>query len=101
MRSEENVGIEAAMAISDTHTLEAFSVFKERYGTAMDPWFRKTLLSAIALTRQQDATDWLLELVAQSPREAAMAQVALCLAAPSAETLARLERLGRPCSGLS
>ena len=97
LRCEDEIGAEAAMAISDTHTIEAFRVLEERYAKAEDPWFRKALLSAIALTRQQEATDWLLGLVERSPREAVLAQAALCLAAPSAETLARLQHLGRPC----
>ena len=33
------------------------------YTAAEDSWFRKALLSAIALTRQQEAMDWLLGLV--------------------------------------
>ncbi|RRA49298.1 hypothetical protein [Acidipila sp. EB88] len=110
MQVEDELGMEAAMAISATHTVEGFRMLKERYKfqklseseehseSLEDPWFRKGLLSAIALTRRQEATTWLFELVEQSPREAALAQAALCLSAPSADTLARLEQLGRPCS---
>ena len=80
-RVEDEAGAEAAMAISETHTPEGFRVLQDCYTAAEDPWFRKALLSAIALTRQQEATDWLLGLVEKSPREAAHAQDALCLAA--------------------
>jgi hypothetical protein len=51
----------------------------------------------MALTRQQEATDWLLDLIANEQRHAADAHEALCRTAPSAATLDRLKQLGRPC----
>jgi hypothetical protein len=51
------------MAIAQTHMLEAFEVLCATFAKARDPWFRTAVLSAIALTRQQEATDWLLGLV--------------------------------------
>jgi hypothetical protein len=94
---EDDSAAEAAMAIALTHTPEAFQRLRTTFGTARDPWFRDTLLAAIALTRQQEATDWLLDLVARDEANADRAQEALCRAAPSVVILDRLKQLGRPC----
>ena len=85
------------MAIAQTHTPEAFERLRTTFGSVRDPWFRDTLLAAIALTRQQEATGWLLDLVANDEANAGRAQEALCRAAPSEVTLDRLKQLGRPC----
>ena len=87
----------AALAIAQTHTPEAFQALRETFTRARDPWFRIAVLSAIALTRQQEATDWLLNLIANEETHAADAHEALCRSAPSAETLGRLQQLGHPC----
>ena len=94
---EDDSGAEAAMAIAQTHTPEAFQRLRTTFGAARDPWFRDTLLASIALTRQQEATDWLLDLVAHDEANAERAQEALCRAAPSEVTLERLKQLGRRC----
>jgi hypothetical protein len=94
----DDAAAEAAMAIAQTHTLEAFQRLRTTFGAARDLWFSDTLLAAIALTRQQEATDWLLDLVANDDDNADRAQQALCRAAPSAVTLDRLKRLGRACT---
>jgi hypothetical protein len=94
---EEDAAAEAAMAIAQTHTLEAFQLLRTSFARARGPWFRTAVLSAIALTRQQKATDWLLDLIAKDHPHAADAHEALCRSAPSAATLDRLKELGRPC----
>ncbi len=94
---EDDAAAEAAMAIAQTHTPEAFQVLRSSFGKARDPWFRTAALSAIALTRQQEATDWLLDIIAKEHPHAADACEALCRSAPSAATLDRLRQLGRPC----
>lgn len=94
---EDDSAAEAAMAIAQTHTPEAFERLRATFGAVRDPWFRETLLAAIALTRQQEATSWLLGLVANDEANAGPAQEALCRAAPSEVTLERLKQLGRPC----
>jgi hypothetical protein len=94
---EDDSAAEAAMAIAQTHTAEAFQRLRTTFGAARDPWFRDTLVAAIALTRQQEATDWLLDLVANDEDDADRAREALCRAAPSEVTLDRLKQLGRPC----
>jgi hypothetical protein len=94
---EDDPAVEAALAIAQTHTLEAFRLLRTTFTRARDAWFRIALLSAIALTRQQEATDWLLDLIANEERHAVDAREALCRSAPSTETLDLLQRLGRPC----
>jgi hypothetical protein len=94
---EDDAAAEAAIAIAQTHTLEAFQLLCTTFAKARDPWFMTVALSAIALTRQQEATDWLLSLIEKEHPHAADAHVALCRSAPSAATLERLIQLGRPC----
>ncbi|HTF67793.1 MAG TPA: hypothetical protein VK638_34455 [Edaphobacter sp.] len=94
---EDDAAAEAAMAIAQTHTSEAFQLLSTVFAKARDPWFRSAVLSAMALTRQQEATDWLLDLIANEQRHSADAHEALCRSAPSAATLDRLKQLGRPC----
>jgi len=48
------------------------------FAKAHDPWFRTAVLLAMALTRQQEATGWLLDLIANEQRHAADAHEALC-----------------------
>jgi hypothetical protein len=94
---EDDPAAEAAMAIAQTHTPEAFQVLRATFAKARDPWFRTAVLSAIALTRQQEATDWLLGLIENDEDHARDAHEALCRSAPSVATRDRLTQLGRPC----
>jgi HEAT repeat protein len=84
---------EAALAIAGTHALEAFSVLRDRFNEASDPWFRSVLLSAIALTRQEAAQEFLLDLVRTESLNAEAAIEALLRAMPSDEVTKRLEGL--------
>jgi hypothetical protein len=94
---EDGPAAEAAMAIAETHTPEAFRLLQATFRAARDPWFRTTVLAAIALTRQQEATDWLIDLIANDDVQAAGAHEALCRSAPSVATQDRLKQLGKPC----
>jgi hypothetical protein len=94
---EDDAAAEAALAIAQTHAPEAFELLKATFAGARDPWFRVALLSAIALTRQQEATDWLLDLIGNEKTHAVDAHEALCRSAPSEVTLGRLKELGKPC----
>jgi hypothetical protein len=96
---EDDSAAEAVMAIAQTHTLEAFQLLRSTFAAASDSWFRSTVLSAIALTRRQEAIDWLLDLVAnEEDDEATGAHEALCRSAPSDATQERLKQLGKPCT---
>ena len=93
---QDDAAAEAAMAIAQTHTPAAFELLRSTFLKALDPWFRTALLSAVALTRQQAATDWLLKLIEKDGQDAAEAHAALCRSA-STDTLEKLKQLGRPC----
>jgi hypothetical protein len=97
LRREDDPAAEAAMAIALTHLPEAFRLLQTTFDAACDSWFRTTVLTAIALTRQQEATDWLIDLIANDDVQAAAAHEALCRSAPSVATQDRLKQLGRPC----
>jgi hypothetical protein len=94
---EDDAAAEAALALAQTHTVEAFEILKSAFNRARDPWFRVALLSAIALSRQQEAIDWLIEMIAKEKPHADDAYKALCRSAPSEVTIERLKQLGKPC----
>jgi len=84
---------EAALAIAGTHSPQAFDTLRETFLTAHDPWWRSVLLSAIALTRQDAALEFLLELVRAESLEAEAAIEAVLRSMPSKEVTERLEKL--------
>ncbi len=84
---------EAALAIAGTHSPEGFQVLREALAKASDPWFRSVLLSAISLTRQDEAIEFLLELVRTETMDAETAIEALLRSMPSAEITLRLQRM--------
>jgi hypothetical protein len=90
---EDDAAGEAALAMASTHTPEAFAMLRERWGKTRDPWFRSVLLSAMALTRQAAAMEWLLDLVKSDPEHSEPALEALLRALPSDEVIERLKRL--------
>lgn len=89
----DDIAGEAALALAATHSVEAFLVLRDRLDNARDTWFRSVLLSAIALTRQDEATEFLLELVKSESLSAEGAIEAIVRAAPSDEVLERLKKL--------
>jgi HEAT repeat protein len=96
---EDDAAAEAALAIAETRTPEAFACLRGTFAEARDPWFRSALLAAIALTRQQEAIDWLIERIERdsSSEVRTAAHEALCRSAPSTAVTERLKELGRPC----
>jgi HEAT repeat protein len=84
---------EAALAIAGTHSHEGFEALRKTLDAARDPWFRSVLLSAIALTRQDEAVEFLLELVRTESLQAEAAIEALLRSMPSEEITNRLEAL--------
>lgn len=89
----DDCAAEAALAIAATHSPEAFSALRSRLEHASDPWFRSVLLSAIALTRQDAAMEFLFELVRRESLDAERAIEALVRTMPSQEAMQRLEKL--------
>jgi HEAT repeat protein len=98
LNTEDDSAAEAALAIAATHSPQGFHSLRERLADASDPWFRSVVLSAIALTRQDEAIAFLLELVRTESLDAEGAIEALVRALPSDEVIRQLEAvvIGNP-----
>jgi HEAT repeat protein len=93
LAASDNSAAEAALAIAGTHSPQAFEVLKLRFTKESDPWFCSVLLSAISLTRQDAATDFLLDQVRTESLHSEPAIEALLRSAPSDEIINRLKTL--------
>jgi HEAT repeat protein len=91
--SGDDPAAEAALAIAGTHSPQAFNVLRQHFEKTSDPWFCSVLLSAIALTRQDAATEFLLDQIRTESLQAEAAIEALLRAAPSDEIKTRLKKL--------
>jgi HEAT repeat protein len=89
--TSDDPAAEAALAIAGTHTPQAFETLKQHFNHASDPWFTSVLLSAIALTRQDAATEFLLDQVRADSLHSEPALEALLRSAPSDEIVKRLK----------
>lgn len=83
----DDASAEAAFAIADTRTEAAFTLLQSTWKQTRDPDFRGTLMTAMALTRQDAAYEFLLAEAADGSRTA---REALENTAPPQEILARL-----------
>jgi HEAT repeat protein len=98
LSSQDDSAGEAALAIAATHSPEGFRALRDcpeqAHGlSAADPWFRSVLLSAIALTRQEEAIEFLLEMVRKNSPDAERAIEAMMRAGPSDEVAKKLKKL--------
>ena len=93
LAASDDSAAEAALAIAGTHSPEGFNVLQECFAKADDPWWRSVLLSAIALTRQDAALEFLLDLVGTESLNAEAAIEAIFRSMPSQEVIQRLEKL--------
>jgi len=84
---------EAALAIAGTHSPKALAALRKHFAEESDPWFRSVLLSAIALTRQDEALEFLFDLVRTESLLAEAAIEAILRSVPSTEFTNRLEKL--------
>jgi len=89
---------EAALAIAGTHSPEGLAALREclakgKGQEASDPWWRSALLSAIALTRQDAALDFLLELIESESLDAETALEAVLRSRPTSEVRNRLQEI--------
>lgn len=89
--SSDDPAAEAALAIAGTHSPQAFETLKQHFNNNSDPWFCSVLLSAIALTRQDAAIEFLLDQVRSDSLQAEPAIEALLRSAPSDEIVKRLK----------
>jgi len=93
LASADDKAAETALAIAGTHSVEGFNALRECFLEADDPWWRSVLLSAIALTRQDAALEFLLDLVRTESLNAEAAIEAIFRSMPSPEVIKRLEKL--------
>jgi HEAT repeat protein len=93
LASSDDPAAEAALAIAGTHSPQGFDILRERFTEEGDPWFRSVLLSAIALTRQDDALEFLIDLVRTESLQAEPAIEAILRSMPSDEVTERLEKM--------
>jgi hypothetical protein len=93
LAGEDDAAGEAALALAATHSVAAFEALRARFEKAADPWFRSVLLSAIALTRLDEANDFLFDLVRREALSAEAAIEAILRSLPSAEVTQRLKEL--------
>ncbi len=89
----DDAAAEAALAIAGTHTEEGFAALQDRLEQTRDPWFRSVLLSAVALTRQESAMEFLFDAVRRESLDAERAIEALLRSGLSEESLRRLKDL--------
>ena len=91
---------EAAFALAETRSPGVLAALLGRQKSFADEWFSGVLLSAIALTRLPEATDFLLGMIEREEREAPLALEALSRVAIGEESRARLvqavEAIGSP-----
>ena len=84
---------EVALAIASTHSPEGFAALRESYVKTNDPWWRSVLLSAIALTRQDAAMEFLFELVRTESLDAEAAIEAILRSVPEEKMVKDLQEL--------
>lgn len=93
LKTADDTAAEAALAIAGTHSPEGFEALRACFEQAKDSWWRSVLLSAIALSRQDAAIEFLLDLVRNESRNAEGAIDAILRSGPSEEVVYRLEML--------
>jgi HEAT repeat protein len=93
LASADDTAAEAALAIAGTHSLEGFHALQDCFVKADDPWWRSVLLSAIALSRQDAALEFLMDQVRTESLSAEAAIEAILRSMPSQEVIKRLEAL--------
>jgi hypothetical protein len=93
LNSGDDSAAEAALAIAATHSTLAFEVLHSGLDHTSDPWFRSVLISAISLTRQEAATEFLLELVRTESLDAERAIEAIVRSMPPGDVTRQVEKL--------
>jgi HEAT repeat protein len=84
---------EAALAIAGTHSAPGFETLRESLAKAGERWWRSVLISAISLTRQDEALEFLLDLVRTESLDAETAIEAILRSVPSQEIITRLQKI--------
>jgi hypothetical protein len=89
----DETAAEAAWAIADQRSPEAFAALREHFALERDRWFQSVLLSAMALTRQQEALAFLFHLVGNEPVHAEAAITAVLESKSAPEVVKQLEEI--------
>jgi HEAT repeat protein len=87
----DDAAAEAAFALAETRSPLALAALLNRHKGVVEPWFAGVLLSAIALTRLPEASDFLIAMIEAEDGEAPAAIEALGRIAPTPELRARIE----------
>jgi HEAT repeat protein len=91
---QDDLSAETAFVLAE-HRLPAVIPYLQRaYETAREPAFRNAIIAAVASTRLEEATTWLLAQLAERNRDAPTIAASLWDAAPSEETAKQLIALG-------
>ena len=90
LEAEDDFAAEAAFALAELRTPDALAPLLAHLRTGVDPSFAPTLVTAITLTRSDEAFAFLLDLIVRNAREAPDALEALARIAPSTELHARI-----------
>jgi HEAT repeat protein len=93
LAAADDAAAEAALAIAGTHSPDGLGILQQYLAKATDPCFRSVLLSAIALTRQDAALEFHLDLVQKESPDAEAAIESLLRSMPSPQLIQRLEKL--------
>jgi hypothetical protein len=98
LAASDDSAAEAALAIAADRSPAAFDALRDHFQQARDPWFKDVLLSAIGLTRQEAAYEFLLDLVRTESDHAEAAIDAILRSLPSPEIIKQLEAMvsGKP-----
>jgi HEAT repeat protein len=91
--ASDDSAAEAALAIAGTHSAQAFDILRRRLVKESDPWFSSVLLSAIALTRQEEALEFLLDQVKKETPQAEAAIEAILRSVAPPPVIQQLESL--------
>jgi hypothetical protein len=94
LASGDDHAAEAAWTLAAARSPKAFRALHKSFLADLhrDPWFRSVLLSAIALTRQDEGLDFLFDLVRTESLDAEAAIEAIVRSGPSVDALKQLEQ---------
>jgi HEAT repeat protein len=84
---------EAAFAIADDRSPQAFDALRDRFLAEHDPWFQSVLLSAIGLTRQPAALEFLFDLIRKESGHTEAAIEAVVRSMPAPDVIAQLKQI--------
>ena len=94
LTDQDDLAAEAAFVLAENRSSAVLPYLKQAYETAREPAFRNAALSALASTRLEEATTWLLARLTLGERDARTVAAALWDAQPSEETAKQLNTLG-------